>query len=482
MEPACWEMDWLEVAVLDENAKDLGIDPALLMGAAGVSLAKKVQEIADEGAVVFLCGPGNNGGDGFVAAEHLAGAGREVLVVASHSDSKSPEAREARERASEVVDVLVWPSIPTGGFALIVDCLLGAGALGPGEDLRGSIAEIADWARSLDSPILACDIPTGIGGDEALSADFTITFHSKKMGLNSLECGEISVSPLPWPREVEDCGRGDIARYPPIDKGAKKGDRGRLLVIGGGPFHGAPIIAGMAAARSGCDLVHVAMPRAASERVEWPPTLIREALEDEDALTPNSIDSISEILGSSRSPDAMVIGPGLGRSPETTAAVSELLDLARLNEIPTVIDAEGIRALPIGTWMKGLVGVATPHPNEASRWLGDVPPPEAISGSSGESVAIIVTGAVDEITGAEGRRCYSTGGDPRMAVGGTGDLLAGAIGGLMAQGMTPWSATRLGSALIRESGRRAAESSGPGLIAEDVPIHISQTLGDWLGG
>ena len=107
MEPACWEMDWLEVAVLDENAKDLGIDPAFLMGAAGVSLAKKVQEIADEGAVVFLCGPGNNGGDGFVAAEHLAGAGREVLVVASHSDSKSPEAREARERASVVVDVLV---------------------------------------------------------------------------------------------------------------------------------------------------------------------------------------------------------------------------------------------------------------------------------------------------------------------------------------------------------------------------------------
>ena len=132
--------------------------------------------------------------------------------------------------------------------------------------------------------------------------------------------------------------------------------------------------------------------------------------------------------------------------------------------------------------MKGLVGVATPHPNEASRWLGDVPPPEAISGSSGESVAIIVTGAVDEITGAEGRRCYSTGGDPRMAVGGTGDLLAGTIGGLMAQGMTPWSATRLGSAVIRESGRRAAESSGPGLIAEDVPIHISQTLGEWLGG
>jgi len=482
MEPACWEMDWREVAVLDENAKALGIDASQLMDAAGLALANEAEKMAGDGAVVILCGPGNNGGDGFVAAEHLAGCGREVLVIASHNDSKTAEAQKAREKASEVTEILVWPSKPRGAFALIVDCLLGAGALGPGKSLRGSIAEITDWAGSLDVPILACDIPTGIGGDDALSADFTITFHSTKKGFNSYECGEVLVIPLPWPREVEDCGRGDIERYPPIEKSAKKGDRGRLLIIGGGPFHGAPILAGLAAARSGCDLVHVAMPNSASGRVEWPPTIIREVLEDEESLTHASVNSISEILSSSRSPDAMVIGPGLGRNSETIAAVSELLELAQVNGIPTVVDAEGILALPMGSWPAGLIGVATPHPKEAARWLNDLPPSEAISESSGESVAIIVTGAVDEITGTEGRHCYSKGGDPRMAVGGTGDLLAGTIGGLMAQGMTPWPATRLGSAIIREAGRRASEVSGPGLIAEDVPIHISQTLGDWLGG
>lgn len=481
MRPACWEMDWAEVAVLDGNAKALGIDPSVLMKAAGVSIAEKVADVSDGGGIVFLCGPGNNGGDGFTAANHLAGLGHEIIVIASHSKSKSPEAISAREGVSEVVDVQVWPSKPDGGFSLIVDCLLGAGAAGPGVDLRGSIADIVDWARSLEVPVLACDIPTGMGSEGALTADYTVTFHSTKRGFNAYDCGEITVATLPWPREVEDCGRGDIERYPAIDEYARKGDRGRLLVIGGGPFHGAPILAGMAAARSGCDLVHVAMPSLASRRVEWPPTLIREELPDNEILTTASIESISAFLESSMRPDAMVIGPGLGREEEVTLAVSELLDLAVKKGVPVVVDADGISALPKGSWPLGLIGVATPHSKEAARWLGESLPSHALSDLFGECVSIVVTGPVDEITGPEGRHCYSSGGNPRMAVGGTGDLLAGAIGGMMAQGMTPWAASRLGSAAIREAGGRAAKSIGPGLIAEDVPVHISQTLESWLG-
>ena len=475
-----WSMHWEEVAVFDDNALSLGIGESELMQAAGDSLAAEASAMCPSGGVLFLCGPGNNGGDGFVACRSDSLSGR-TAVVASHLHSKSEASSEARRLASESVGIHVWPSVPEGDWSLIVDCLLGAGGGGPGSSLRQPISEIAEWASSQGKPILACDIPTGLGGPDCLVADKTLTFHSLKEGMGSSECGEISVSDLPWPEEVQNCGRGDSTRYPPIDKGARKGDRGRLLVIGGGPYHGAPILSGLAAARSGCDLVHVAMPRSAVGRAEWPTSLIPEILPDDDFLTMASIGAIGDFLDSGRTPESIVLGPGLGRDDRTTEAVEAILELASGRNIPIVVDADAISALPSGNWPEGMEGVATPHLDEAERWLGRSTPSEALANCSEEESAIVITGESDQLTGPEGRRCLATGGHPRMAVGGTGDLLAGTIGGLLAQGMPPWPAARLGCALIRESGKRAAEEKGPGLLAEDVPVHIAHTLAEWIG-
>ena len=462
-EPARWELRWPEVAVLDGNAAALGIEEASLMDSAGKSLAATALEMTD-GAVLVLCGPGNNGGDGFVAARYLREWGVEVSVLASHASART--------------DVCVWPERPSGEWALVVDCLLGAGASGPGYSLRGQIKDIAAWAAGLGLPVLACDIPTGLGGPDALQADATITFHSMKQGLGSPDSGDITVVPLPWPAEVEDCGPGDATRYPTLDASARKGDRGRLWVIGGGPYHGAPLLAGMAAARSGCDLVHVAMPSVAAGRAEWPTTLIPEELPDEDKLTGSSLEHIA-IAFEARPPQALVIGPGLGRDEATMQAVSALFEQASQKGIPAVIDADAINALPEGAWPTGLQGVATPHVKEAERWLAGASPVEALADCTGESVTIVVTGPEDALTGPEGRFCRATGGHSRMAVGGTGDLLAGTIGGLLAQGMSAWPAARLGCALLREAGARAAQSTGPGLLAEDVPVEIARVLAEW---
>ena len=462
-EPARWELRWPEVAVLDCNAAALGIDEASLMDSAGKVLAATALEMTD-GAVLVLCGPGNNGGDGFVAARYLREWGVEVSVLASHASART--------------DVCVWPERPSGEWALVVDCLLGAGASGPGYSLRGQIKDIAAWAAGLGLPVLACDIPTGLGGPDALQADATITFHSMKQGLGSPDSGDITVVPLPWPAEVEDCGPGDATRYPTLDASARKGDRGRLWVIGGGPYHGAPLLAGMAAARSGCDLVHVAMPSVAAGRAEWPTTLIPEELPDEDKLTGSSLEHIA-IAFEARPPQALVIGPGLGRDEATMQAVSALFEQASQKGIPAVIDADAINALPEGAWPMGLQGVATPHAKEAERWLAGASPVEALADCTGESVTIVVTGPEDTLTGPEGRFCRATGGHSRMAVGGTGDLLAGTIGGLLAQGMSAWPAARLGCALLREAGARAAQSTGPGLLAEDVPVEIARVLAEW---
>ena len=476
-----WVMHWEEVAVFDKNATIIGIDEIELMKAAGESLARAASEMVGSGNVLFLCGPGNNGGDGFVASCSASLSGR-ATVLASHRNSKTETSSYAREMADKSVVIHVWPSVPEGDWDLVVDCLLGAGGGGPGSPLRAPISEIADWARSLGTAVLACDIPSGLGGQDCLAADSTLTFHSLKKGMDSSDCGDISISELPWPDEVQDCGEGDFSRYPILQKGARKGDRGRLLVIGGGPYHGAPLLSGLAAARSGCDIVHVAMPRVAADRSEWPASLIPEVLPENDFLTMGSVDAIVDILDSGRSPDAIVIGPGLGREAQTTEAARVILELASTRRVPTVVDADAIAALPKGFWPDGLVGVATPHQGEADRWLEETSPSDALSRCSDEDSTIVITGPIDQLTGPGGRQSFATGGNPRMAVGGTGDLLAGTIGGLMAQGMSSWPAARLGCALIREAGKGAAKEKGPGILAEDVPVHIAHTLSDWMRG
>ncbi|MBE45362.1 MAG: hypothetical protein CMB02_01720 [Euryarchaeota archaeon] len=474
-----WELHWKEVAVFDRNASSLGIDEFELMLSASESLAKEAAAMSKGGPVLFLCGPGNNGGDGFLASCSQTLSDSEVVVVASHEKSKTSTSARARESASSRSTIHLWPEVPNRDWSLIVDCLLGAGFSGPGTEPRGKIGEITSWVASCSSPVLSCDIPTGLGSQGAIVADRTVTFHSRKMWMSESGCGEVVVSKLPWPDSVVDCGIGDAARYPVFSKDARKGDRGRLLVIGGGPYHGAPILSGLAAARSGCDLVHVAMPSSASGRTKWPNSLIPEILTDEDYLTSESTGDIAEFLDSPRRPQAMLIGPGIGREESTVEIVKDIISMASSKEIPVVVDADAISSLPVGKWPEGLQGVATPHHGEAERWLSGTTPRKALQGSNGETAAIVVTGQRDEITGPDGRFCYATGGHPRMAVGGTGDLLAGLIGGLLAQGMAAWPASRLGCAVLREAGNRATRKTGPGLLAEDVPVHIAHTLSDW---
>ena len=177
-----WTMHWDEVSVFDGNAVSLGVEEIDLMRAAGESLAREASAMT-AGMVLFLCGPGNNGGDGFVAACSESLSGRSV-VVASRPESNTDASSHARSIAEESPGVHVWPSRPDGSWDLIVDCMLGAGGGGPGSPLRGPISEMSDWARSLGAPVLACDIPTGLGGPDCLRASRTLTFHSTKSGMS----------------------------------------------------------------------------------------------------------------------------------------------------------------------------------------------------------------------------------------------------------------------------------------------------------
>ena len=486
-----------EGGVFDANAAALDIQTSDLMEAAGQALATEASRIAEtlEGAehreIWVLCGPGNNGGDGFAASIALQEMGHLVRIIATHVLQKSEAAEYHRKMCREAeIKIDVWPLVPHGSKPrLLIDALLGSGTYG-GKP-RGDVAAVLDWIRpySDNVPTVACDIPTGFGTSEMIPAVSTVTFHAEKIGMRAADgsfhsgLGRLCVAPLPWPDEVMDCGPGDALRFPPIEIDARKGDRGRLLIIGGGPYHGAPILSGDAAARSGCDLVHVAMPKESRSRVEWPPHLIPESIPDEVTLTMSSVEHLIGRVLSGRGVQAIVIGPGLGKGEETIRAVQRLLYIAAEGEVPVVIDADAISALPKGAWPRKLRGIATPHAKEAEAWIGQeiasIRPYLDVENDV-EGRVVIVTGSVDRLIGPFGRGCLATGGHPRMATGGTGDLLAGLCGGLLAQGMEPWPAARLACALLRAAGEDAASSKGPGLVAGDVPVHIAETLAKWI--
>jgi len=520
MAGARWTMHWEETKVFDVNAVALGVNELDLMMAAGQALAQEakssIRDISLIGEIWFICGPGNNGGDGFVAAEEFqamysANNEPQVRVLATHEEQKSIASRIVRSRLGEGdIPLHVWESgrwsrpLPTDRrILMLVDCMLGVGQGGPGESAlpRGRIAEVIDWLQSrfeVQFPrVLACDVPTGWGSSCAMNAGRTLTFHSDKIGLTLEDgtpapgIGGIKVAELPWPANTVDPGPGDLIRYPPLPTDAKKGDRGRVLVVGGGPYHGAPLLAGMAAARMGADLIHVAMPENAANRADWPAEIIPEILPDRDHLSIASVEMIEERMNSGRGVQALVIGPGLGTDEETIAAVRRILVHAASKGVPTVIDADAIHALPVAAWPVDLVGVATPQLKEFKAWLKQTPPFEMFRDALNyslwkensleeENAALICTGEIDELFGLGARYSVCEGGSARMAMGGTGDLLAGAIGGLMAVGMSPWSATRLAAWLMRRAGEMAEAELGPGMVASDIPLYLAKALAQRL--
>ncbi|MDP6870050.1 MAG: NAD(P)H-hydrate dehydratase [Candidatus Poseidoniaceae archaeon] len=459
-----WILNPAEVKVLDANAEALGVNLDELMIKAATELA-----LALEGApepIWILCGPGNNGGDGFRLAEIL----EECHVIATHKTQKTELSKRARSCWKGEINYV--ENLPEKPPAVIVDCLLGAGSNGKP---RGEILRLMESIPGRPM-VLACDMPTGCGSGIAFNAFRTVTFESPKSNMVDQEgrllpeVGDLFIASLGWPEEVLDPGPGDLLRYPISIDGQLKGDRGRVMIVGGGPYHGAPILAGMAAARMGVDLVHVAMPIKAAQRATWPSDLIPEKLSDNEYIS--DVTSIVKRCMSGRGVQAMVIGPGMGTKQETLEAVRLLIESTP--SIPKVIDADAIRAL--SDWPESLIGVVTPHQKELENWIGSIDEIPKLVKGSGEDRVVIRTGSEDLIIGAGGRGGCVKGGNPRMAMGGTGDLLAGCIGGLLALGLSPWSASRLGTYLLRVSGKIAGDEIGPGLVAEDIPLYLSKSL------
>jgi hydroxyethylthiazole kinase-like uncharacterized protein yjeF len=466
-----------QMSTADRHAALAGV---ALMARAGQAVVDEMVRRWPAGPVCVLCGPGNNGGDGWVVAKLLAQAGWKVRLglLGDAAALKGDAAYHAG----------LWPGLVEAvspdlleGAGLVVDALYGAGL---SRRVDGVAAATLQAAAMRKVPIVAVDVPSGVAGDSgadlgAVQAALTVTFFRKKPGHLLLPgrmlCGEVVVADI----GIEASVLAEIApsifengpglwrhALPPLAAVGNKYGRGHALVCGGGVMTGAARLAARAAARAGAGLTTVAVPeRAWAVYASALTSIMVKAIADETDLT--------ALLEDARL-NALLIGPGAGVTVETRVRVQALLATGRA----TVLDADAITVFrddPAALFSR-IIGpcVLTPHEGEFARLFaidGDkvfrARQAAAISG------AVIVLKGPDTVVAApDGRAVINANAPWTLATAGSGDALAGFILGLLAQGMDVFPAACAGVWL---HGAAAAEF-GPGLIAEDLPEQLPAVL------
>jgi hydroxyethylthiazole kinase-like uncharacterized protein yjeF len=475
----------------DEAAIAGGVSGLDLMEAAGAAVADIVQERWPEVAVLVLCGPGNNGGDGFVAARLLADSGRQVRLALLGSIDKlnGDAAANAARWTGEVVPLS--PSLLEGAD-VVVDALFGAGL---GRPLDGVARQTIEALNAAGLPCVAVDVPSGVHGDTgqvhgaAPQAAVTVTFFRRKPGHLLYPgrglCGEVRVADIGIPDTVlteisprlsenlPELWRDLLPR--PQAQGHKY-DRGHAVIAGGAVLTGAARLASYAALRVGAGLVTIAAPPAASVVYRsGPPSIMVRDIDDGDGFA---------ALVAEPKVTAALIGPGNGVDKDTADRV-----LRGLATKPCVLDADALTvfadrpetlfaalsAAPAG------VNVLTPHEGEFARLFkatahGDSKI-ELASGAAVQAHAtLLLKGADTVIAAPDGRVVVNTNATSYLATAGSGDVLAGFIVGLLAQGMPAFDAVCAGAWFHGACGT----AFGPGLIAEDIADMLPDILGNVL--
>lgn len=493
--PATMVLPLREISVLDRNAEAIGVTTRTLMEHAGEAVARHVRERSPDGPVVVLSGAGNNGGDGLVAARHLtegAGEAEVEVAVATPVEAgrfKTRLAHRAYQDLPGSVELHQGADGPVaqdllGDAAVAVDALLGAGIRG---EPRGTYGEMVHALNDTPAHVVSVDVPTGLGTGLAVEPDATVTFHDVKEGMSEGNSGTIHVADIGIPtRAVTHTGPGELELYPRPDAAQHKGQGGFVLVIGGGPYHGAPVLCGLAAMRTGADLSIVLTPEKAAPAVQASsPNLVVRSLRGEDLDFEDPQNRVTLNLWMEKA-DSVVIGPGLGRFNVTKQSIHHAVERASRSSTPLVVDADALWAMGDHPELLGSHVVVTPHANEFRELTGETAPsdPEArgelAAGFSRDTGAtVLFKGPVDVVARGDGLR-YNDTGTPAMSVGGTGDVLAGCVGALLAKGLDPFAAARVAAYLSGRAGEHAFREIGYGLLASDVVDAVPAVLQEHL--
>jgi NAD(P)H-hydrate epimerase len=490
--------DWLEPLPDAERMRatdrwaieERGVPGVDLMERAGEGLARVAAEVAPEGPVVVVCGGGNNGGDGFVAARLLREAGREVRVVTTAGlDGYRGDAKANLDRLPGDPPV-AFDAALLDGAAVAVDALLGTGFSGEvREPVRSAILAL----NEAPVPVVACDVPSGVDAstgaveDVAVRAVATATFHRAKPGLwiapgkqhaGDVRVIEIGIPPgAPVEADAGLIGDAVLDAVPRRAADSTKFSSGHVLVVGGSTgLTGAPCMAAEAAMRAGAGYVTCCVPASLNLVFE---TRLLEVMtiplpDDGGALTEDGCERVLE--EASKRGGALVVGPGFGKSDGAFALARELVAAA---EMPVVVDADGLNAHAgrLGALAgRGAPAILTPHGGELGRLLGvesaavNAQRLRHAREAAARSQAIVVLKGDDTIVAApDGRAAVSRGGVPALATAGTGDVLSGVIAALLAKGLDPFAAACAGVLAHLRAGAAAARDRSPdSVIASDV--------------
>ncbi len=485
--------DAREMAAADRWAiEDRGIESPDLMEAAGRAVADAALEMEPAGPVTVVCGKGNNGGDGLVAARYLNRAGLPVQVVLLWpAETLSPDAATNLERLAGVVVGEGAGALEGGQEArLMIDAVLGTGFEGRP---REPVAEAIEWINGNPARVLACDLPSGVDGSTgaaglAVEADRTVTFHGAKVGhfINPGKrlAGEVVVAPIGIPaggppgEAAGLIGGSVLADLPSRGPGSTKFSSGRVSLVGGSTgLTGAVVLASRGAIRAGAGYATAAVPASLEPLVGAAQAEVMTlACPEGEVPGALSADALDPILEHCRGASAVVLGSGMGREPGTAALVREAV--ARI-EAPLVVDADGLSLL--GSDSEPLASrrhptVLTPHAGEMGRLLGKTPDEieagrlRAAHEAADRTGAVVVLKGDDSIVCGGGEVAINDLPSPGLATAGTGDVLAGICGALLARGLDPFAAASAAVLLHARAGRIAALEVGSteGVIASDV--------------
>ncbi|MCO8253277.1 NAD(P)H-hydrate dehydratase [Haladaptatus sp. AB618] len=417
------------MAAVDENAEYLGVPRKQLMESSGNAIARRVREMASPGAnVAIVAGRGNNGGDAFVAARFLDEYDVSVLLLGRAETIGTDIAREnwdALQQADyDTTEVTDSRAFELPDCDLVIDAMLGTGVTGA---LREPAATAARAINDADASVLAVDVPSGLNADSgesegtAVEADAVVTFHDMKPGLADV-ASDVTVSDIGIPAAAERIvGPGDL-------RSVQGNVGGRVFVIGGGPFTGAPALAGQSALRAGADLSFVAAPDSVASVIQgYAEDLIVQPY-DGDILTPEQVDDLVDTAESYD--DTVVIGPGLGNADETLDAATDFLEsytgraVVDADALPAIPDLDTKATLVCTPNRKELAEMGGPDTDDLTEVTDEI---EDLAADIGH--VVLAKGKTDVVSDGERTRVVRTG-NTGMTVGGTGDLLAGIVAGL----------------------------------------------------
>jgi ADP-dependent NAD(P)H-hydrate dehydratase / NAD(P)H-hydrate epimerase len=482
-----------EMRAIERAALARGITVNTLMQRAADAIVEAVRDASSGGSVLILAGPGNNGGDGVVSAAKVKDMGLPVTAYTFHRENTQPFTGDTVRAEDDEACELLRRKLQRAD--VIVDALLGIGQnRQPDADLRRILDVV--YARKPDrSTCIAVDIPTGVNADSGavpgavFHADTTLCMGFAKRGTlaypGAVYCGKVQVADIGLPPDSGENIRvttplpSDIAKLlPRRDPASNKGSSGRLEVVSGSrDFTGAPVMCSMAAYRVGAGLVEIALPASThpvvAAHVLEP--VFRPLPEEDGKVAAAAADVVKVGLEKAK---ACAAGPGLGLSQSTIAVIRRLLHLLAEARIPGVIDADGLNALSSidGWWEVEVDLVLTPHPGEMSRLTGisiaDIQQDRvrvALSHAAKWRKVVVLKGAGTVIASPEGDAVINSTGGPNLATAGTGDVLTGVIGGLLAQGLSPFDAAVCGVYLHGRAGDLLRDELGDvGTVAGDL--------------